>query len=77
MKHKLWRVCLLKRGTAVQVDVNYRGEGRPEWMVGTLLGVAQYGRLCRVRLDDKGDGPWAGQTNVFATCRVKPASASY
>jgi hypothetical protein len=70
------RQCLLKRGAVVQVDVNYRGTGRPEWMVGTLLGTAQYARVCRVRLDDKGDGPWAGQTNVFAAYRVKDARAS-
>lgn len=72
MRHK---VCTLKRGAVVQVDVNYRGKGDPDWMVGTLLGVAQRARLCRVRLDDKGDGPWAGETNVFTADRVKDARA--
>lgn len=67
------RLCALKRGAVVQVDVNYRGTDRPEWMTGTLIGTAQYARLCRVRLDDKGDGPWAGETNVFTADRVKDA----
>jgi hypothetical protein len=75
MMYKAWRVCLLKRGAHVLVNVNYNNpHGAPErWASGTLIGVAQYGRLCRVLLDDKGDHRWAGTTNVFIAARVKRA----
>lgn len=71
MKRNPWVVCLLKRGAIVQVDVNYVANGAPAWMTGTLVGVAQRGRLCRVRIDDMGDGPWAGTTNVHTAARVQ------
>lgn len=75
MPFKLWRPCLLKRGAFVVVNVNYSNtEGAPpQWMSGTLLGTAQQGRVCRVRIDDTGDERWAGETNLFSASRVKRA----
>jgi hypothetical protein len=72
--YKLWRVTLLKRGAHVLVNTNYSSrDGIPaRWESGTVVGIAQRGRLCRIRIDDSG-GPWSGQTNVFPAARVKRA----
>lgn len=73
MLHPLWRVTLLKRGTAVLVNINYTNAyGIPErWAQGTLVGIAQRGRLCRVLFDDTGNHDFSATTNVVAACRVK------
>lgn len=75
MTHHMWRVTLLKRGAMVYVNVNFsNAPGVPErWAVGTLVGTAQRGRLCRVMFDDTGDHDFAGTTNVIASFRVKRA----
>jgi hypothetical protein len=75
MIHPLWRVCLLKRGTAVQVNVNYANAyGIPEqWASGVLAGVAQHGRLARVWFHSTGNHKFSGTTTTVAAFRVKPA----
>lgn len=80
-----WRMSLLKRGTAVLVNINYdNAPGIPaRWALGTLVGHAQGARLSRIMFDDTrnhraapGDlrnNAFAGTTNVVASFRVKPA----
>lgn len=74
-----WRVCLFKRGMHVLVNTNFtNADGTPpEWLSATLVGVAQYGRLCRVRYDDGGqaDHPRAGSTETVCAFRVQRALA--
>lgn len=75
MIHPLWRLSLLKRGTAVLVNINYANAyGIPERRAAaTLVGVAQRGRLSRVRFDDIGDHDFAGTTTVVGSFRVEHA----
>ena len=76
MTHPLWAVSMIKRGTAVLVNINYdNAHGIPErWAVGTLVGTAQRGRLSRIMFDDTGAHDFAGTTNIVASCRVKRAN---
>ena len=73
MVFKLWRACLLKPGTHVLVDTAYGTDVAPRWESGTLAGVTQYGRVCRVLIDDKGHSPWAGTHNTHVSYRVQRA----
>ena len=74
MSFKVWRVCVLKPGAHVLVNTAYAADAKPRWESGTLTGVAQYGRVCRVAIDDKGDSPWAGTHNTHVSYRVKHAT---
>ena len=72
----MWRPSLLKRGTAVLVNINYdNAPGIPErWAVGTLVGTAQYARLSRVMFDDTRNHDFSGTTTLIASFRVKRAT---
>lgn len=73
--HPQWAMSLFKRGAHVLVNVNYSNtRGLPErWATGTLVGIAQRGRLSRIRFDDTGGHDFSGTVNVVASCRVKRA----
>lgn len=66
--YPVWKMCLLKPGAEVLVDVNYSGEGSPNWQAGTLISVHQFGRLCKV--DVVAGTYWVGVGNHIAA-RVK------